>query len=87
MALYGVEISPKALKFLKTLNKKDLKRVTSALILLQDFPYPPKAIKLSNIDLYRVRVGNFRILYKVEDEKLLVLVINVGHRREIYRQI
>ena len=48
-------------------------------------PRPPGAEKLSGHDLYRVRQGNYRILYEIIDQDLIVMVIKIGHRREVYR--
>jgi mRNA interferase RelE/StbE len=52
---------------------------------LAEQPRPPGAEKLSGHDLYRVRQGNYRILYEIIDQDLTVMVIKIGHRREVYR--
>jgi len=53
----------------------------------QVIPVPPDSVKLQGVDdLYRVRVGDYRILYQVQDAILVVLVVEIGHRREIYRR-
>jgi mRNA interferase RelE/StbE len=49
-------------------------------------PRPPGAIKLTGEDAYRVRVGDYRIIYMIQDARLIVLVIDVGHRGDIYRK-
>jgi mRNA interferase RelE/StbE len=48
-------------------------------------PRPPGAIRLTGGDAYRIRVGDYRIIYAVADELLVVLIVKVGHRREVYR--
>jgi mRNA interferase RelE/StbE len=53
--------------------------------LLADNPIPPKAKKLSGRDGYRIRVGDYRIIYEIQKNILVVLIIDIGHRREIYR--
>jgi mRNA interferase RelE/StbE len=79
-----IEKTPR--KFLKTLNLSDKKRIDVALTLLTENPIPPKAKKLSGRDGYRIRVGDFRIIYEIQKNVLIVLVIDIGHRREIYRK-
>lgn len=49
-------------------------------------PVRTGCVKLSGQDAYRVRVGDYRIIYTIEDDKLIVLVIDVGHRRDVYRR-
>ena len=72
-------------KLLKTLQITEKKRIDVALTLLADNPIPPKAKKLSGRDGYRIRVGDYRIIYEIQKNLLVVLVIDIGHRREIYR--
>jgi mRNA interferase RelE/StbE len=65
-----------------------MNRVNAAILALSEDPYPPGSKKLQGEeDLYRVRVGDYRVLYRVEDERLVVLVVNIGHRRDIYRSL
>ena len=71
---------------MKTLNLSDKKRIDVALTLLSVNPIPPKAKKLAGRDGYRIRVGDFRIIYEIQKSVLIVLVIDIGHRREIYRK-
>ena len=55
---------------------------------LKTDPFPRQAIKLSDTErLYRIRVGDYRVIYKVEKKVLLILVVRVGHRREVYRRL
>ena len=79
--------APSAVRFLERLrDAKLLKRLHKALEGLQTDPHPPASIKHSGEDdLHRIRVGDYRILYAVRDAQLLVLVVDIGHRREIYR--
>lgn len=83
---YSVEIQPRALKVLKSLKLQDRLRIVAAIELLHTDPIPPKATRLKGSSNYRIRVGNFRIIYAVESRRLVVLVIDIGHRREIYRK-
>jgi len=85
MSQYEVRVDPKALKFLRNLKEVDQKRIDAALMLLGENPIPPKALKLTNRDGYRIRVGTFRILYTFKKDILIIRVIDIAHRRDIYR--
>jgi mRNA interferase RelE/StbE len=61
-------------------------RIAERLRLLAVNPRPPGSIKLSAQDAYRIRVGDYRIIYTIQDRRLIVLVIDVGHRRDVYRR-
>ena len=84
---YSIEISPTAHRQLKKLDPVARRRIQAAIELLADEPRPPAAKPLVNSDgAWRVRVGDYRVVYDIEDERLVVLVLAAGHRREIYRQ-
>ena len=85
MASYKLLIKPSAAKELETLPKKDRQRIVTKIHSLSVEPRPPGCEKLSGHDLYRVRQGNYRILYTVHDADLLVVIITIGHRRAVYR--
>ena len=85
MSAFTVRIEKSPRKFLKTLQISEKKRIDAALTILADNPIPPKAKKLSGRDGYRIRVGDYRIIYEIQKNLLVVLVIDIGHRREIYR--
>jgi mRNA interferase RelE/StbE len=53
---------------------------------LADNPRPPSCKHLKGADLYRVRAGDYRVIYQIQDNILLVLVVKIGHRREVYRR-
>jgi mRNA interferase RelE/StbE len=74
-------------KFLSSLRDRKLRQKLLALIRgLETHPRPSGCRKLSGSDdIFRLRLGDYRIIYRVEDEKLVVLVIEIGHRRDIYR--
>lgn len=83
---YRVQLSPEAIRGLRDLSEKDRELVTRRIFALVDNPYPPGCRKLVGIkDLFRIRAGDYRIIYQVKRAVLLVLVIRIGHRREIYR--
>jgi mRNA interferase RelE/StbE len=83
---YEVEIDTKAAREIRALPRQDQWRITSKAQLLADNPRPPGSVKLSGTsDLWRIRVGVYRIIYQIQDDRLLVTVVRVGHRREVYR--
>ena len=86
MIEYQVQITSTAERQLKRLSKTDQRRVVNVVCSLTDDPRPKGCRKLRGYDdVYRVRVGVLRIIYAVEDDCLLVLVLKVGHRKAIYR--
>lgn len=85
MASYKVGIKPSAVKELEALPSKDRRRVVAKIQSLASNPRPQGFEKLSGHELHRVRRGTYRILYTVEDADLVVIIIRVGHRREVYR--
>ena len=84
MANYKIEIKKSATKEIEKLPKNVLKRVIEKIQSLGTEPRPHGCKKLTADEKYRVRVGNYRILYRIEDEVLVVIVVKVGHRKEIY---
>jgi mRNA interferase RelE/StbE len=68
-----------------SLEKPLRRRILTAVDALADDPHPPGCKKLTGQDGWRIRVGDYRIVYEIHDRVLLVLVVDAGHRREIYR--
>ena len=86
MANYRVLIKPSAKKELLAVStKKDRQRLVSRIQGLADNPRPSGCQKLSGHDRYRVRQGQYRIVYEIHDDELVVVVIKLGHRRDVYR--
>jgi len=85
MAKYKIRVKQSAEKELRKLSKKELIKILDKIEDLSDNPHPAGSIKLTNEEKYRIRVGNYRVLYKVEDDILTVFVVKVGHRKQIYR--
>jgi mRNA interferase RelE/StbE len=84
MSPYRIELRPAAIRALKKIHPGDKERIQGAIALLGQDPRPPKAIALSGRPAYRVRVGDYRIIYTIQDDVLLVVVVTVGHRRDVY---
>jgi len=86
MTEYQVQITATAERQLKRLSKTDQRRVVNVVTGLTDDPRPRGCRKLRGYDdVYRVRVGVLRIIYAIEDDRLLILVLKVGHRKAVYR--
>ena len=85
MASYRVVIASSAIKELGTLPKKDRQRIGARLESLGLDPRPPGCEKLAGQDRYRVRQGDYRIVYSVDDRFQTVDVAKIGHRKEVYR--
>ena len=83
--MYKVEIVKSAIKELAKLPKKEAIRITEKISELKGSPRPKGCIKLSGTkDEYRIRMGNYRVLYTIEDDILLVQVFKIGNRKDIY---
>ena len=85
MASYRLLIKPSAAKELEGLPLMDRRRVVARMQGLSDQPRPPGCEKLTGHDLFRIRQGNYRILYEVQDHDLTVTIFKIGHRRDVYR--
>ena len=86
MSAYQVEISRRAVKALAGLPRSEQQRIRAAIDLLAEQPRPPRCVALSGeTSVYQVRVGAYRIIYEVFDDRLVVHVVRIGHRREAYQ--
>ncbi|MFM7344799.1 MAG: type II toxin-antitoxin system RelE family toxin [Tagaea sp.] len=82
---YRISIEKRAQKALRRLPSGILRRLHEAIDELSAEPRPPGCEKLSGRPGWRIRVGDYRVIYEIRDDALLVLVIEIGHRREVYR--
>ena len=84
---YALEFAPKALRALRKLDRPVVERIKAATESLRDDPRPAGAKMLTGMHgILRIRVaGDYRVLYTVDDDRLVVLVVDAGHRRQIYR--
>lgn len=85
MGRYSLEFKRSAVKEIKKLPAKDLKKVLAVIEQLSEDPRPRGSEKLSREEKYRLRWGQYRILYTIEDEKLIICVVKIGHRKYVYR--
>ena len=84
MTTYRIELRPAAARALRKLDPVVRPRIQGAIGLLADDPRPPASRPLRGRPGYRVRVGDYRIIYTVADDVLLIAVVTLGHRREVY---
>ena len=85
MASFSLLIKPSAGQEIEALPKQDRRRIVAKITSLSRDPRPPGCEKLSGHEQYRLRQGNYRILYEIQDLHLIVVVVKVGHRRDVYR--
>ncbi len=85
MSRYRIEVRPAALRELRKLDRDVRPRIEGAIALLAEDPRPPASRPLRGRSGYRVRVGEYRIIYTVQDDVLLIVVVTLGHRRDVYR--
>jgi mRNA interferase RelE/StbE len=83
---YRIELRPAALRALRKLDPQIRLRVQGAIALLAQDPRPPASRPLKGRPGRRVRIGDYRIIYTVADDVLLVVVVTLGHRREVYER-
>lgn len=82
---YEIRIARRAAKSLAALQRREQQRIRAAIELLAEEPRPPACIALAGEDsVYRVHVGEYRIVYEVIDKVLVIHVVGIGHRREVY---
>jgi mRNA interferase RelE/StbE len=83
---YQVELAPAAVRQLKKLTRDIQERIVQRLEDLAQEPRPDGVVKLESVEsLYRIRLGDYRIVYQIQDEILLIIVVKIAHRREVYR--
>ena len=81
---YQVEFTAAAHRQFRKLTPEVQRRLAPAIDSLAEDPRPASAKKLSGVELWRIRVGDYRVIYALDDGKLTVLVVRLGHRREVY---
>ena len=82
---YKVLIEKAALKILKKIDSSHQKRIITAINNLGTNPRPAGCVKLSGRNAWRIRIGSYRVIYEIQDKDLIVLVVTLGNRKEIYR--
>jgi mRNA interferase RelE/StbE len=83
---YTIEFTTSAIRELKALERAIQRRIATHIDLLAVAPFPPGSKKLQGEpNLYRIRVGDYRILYRVDGKRVTILIVKIGHRRDVYR--
>jgi mRNA interferase RelE/StbE len=86
MAQYRIEVSATAERQLKKIRREDKVRVLRAISLLASEPRPDGCKKMSGYDdIYRIRIGNYRVIYEIDGKRIIIVILKIGHRREVYR--
>ena len=86
MAQYKIEISATAERQLKKIPREDTVRILRSISLLAGNPRPVGCRKLSGYDdIYRIRIGNYRAIYEIDGKRIIVVILKIGHRKEVYR--
>ncbi len=84
MAKYKLIFRPSVWKDLDIVPKADVRRILKKIDSLAEEPRPLGSTKLSGQEAYRIRQGNYRIIYTIEDKNLVIVVVKIGHRRDVY---
>ena len=85
-ARYQIDLTRAARRALGSLPRKVQKQIDRQILALAKNPYPPGSKKLRGAEgLHRLRVGNYRVLYIVEADRLVIVIVTIGHRRDVYR--
>ncbi len=85
--MYEIVIERRARKLLRKLPHDIKRRIDKAISTLALEPRPARCKKLKESKHYRIRVSDYRVIYDIEDDKLLILVIDIGHRKDVYRNL
>ena len=86
MASYSLVFKKSVAKDLRSIPNKDVKRILSRISSLREDPRAEGCVKLSNQERYRVRQGVYRIVYEIQDTELIILVVKVAHRGQVYKR-
>ncbi len=85
MSVYRIEFRPAALREFRKIDRSMQPRIQGAITLLAQDPRPPASRQLRGREGYRLRIGDYRIIYSIDDGVLLIVVITIGHRRDVYQ--
>ncbi|MGB9498320.1 MAG: type II toxin-antitoxin system RelE family toxin [Dissulfuribacterales bacterium] len=85
---YRVKVKKSAAKVIKNIPKADRKRIVNKIdSLTKNLPNPDTTKMKGNNPFHKVRIGNYRIVYEIQDEVIVILIVKIGHRKDIYRNL
>ena len=82
--MHQIVFTTSAAKSMEKLDRQIAQRITNAINKLASNPRPPKCKKMVGVDSWRIRIGDWRVIYHIDDGVLKILIVRIGHRREIY---
>ena len=83
--MYKIEVKKSVVKTLKKIPREDQIKIVQAIKYLSSNPYPTYSIKLADSPFYRIRCGDYRVIYDIKKDLLVIVVLKVGHRKDVYR--
>ena len=86
MGKYRIALRKSVVRDMRRIPNPDLRRILATIDSLSEDPRPAGSEKLSGQERYRVREGDYRVIYEIKDEEVLVVVVKVGHRKDVYRR-
>ncbi|MFI5144254.1 MAG: type II toxin-antitoxin system RelE/ParE family toxin [Ignavibacteria bacterium] len=87
MIMYQIEIVKSAIKTLKSIPPSQREKIAKSINDLAFNPRPPGCKKLKGYEKYRIKISDYRVIYEIEDTVLIILIIKIGHRKDIYRNL
>ena len=85
MGKYKILFRKSVARDMRRIQNRDLRRILKTIESLSDDPRPAGAERLSGQERYRLRQGSYRVIYEINDEEIIVVVVKVGHRKDVYR--
>lgn len=85
MAPYRIEFSKRVRKDFRKIPERDANKILKEIQLLSEDPLPIHSKKLKGEELFRIRIGSYRVIYSIKDNKMIIAVVKVGHRMDVYR--
>jgi len=83
--MYNIKFEKRVKKDLKGVPREKLQKIIVEIENLTNNPYPPSSTKLKGRDAWRIRIGDYRVIYTVNNNELLILVVKIGHRKDVYK--
>lgn len=85
--MYRVDLRQRVKRELDDLPEKDCQTLVKALVNLEENPRPPGVEKIRRTDLWRIRKGDYRVIYHIDDQEQVITIVRIGHRKDVYRGI